>query len=253
MSREDLLTLALDTTGITKKRWDLLAEAFKDDAEMNRIMREEWHSKPRDSEQRIREYYRDSDIWFLNTFNHGFEALLHLANAGGPTTLEPWQRILVEDFKITGPILDYGGGLFKDSWPLVLSGYEVALAEVRGPVTAFLMRYLEMIAPSIRTLLRVVEVDEDLPIHGMYHAAISFETLEHLLNPLEFVQHLREHLAPGAPFAFSVSFGDVPHAPYHVAKNAGLGRDDLWGIKLQELGFRPHWKGLNHFQIWRRV
>lgn len=255
LTEKDLVQLALETTGISEERWRILSEAAKDDAAMNRIMREEWHSKPRDSEAAIREYYRKSDIWFLNTFGHGLGALLRLSEAEVLPALAPWQRTLVEEFKISGPILDYGGGFFNDSWPLVLSGHEVALAEVRGPVTEFLKRYRELLPPAIRSLLWVVEVDEDLPIQGTYQAAVSFETLEHLLNPLEFVRHLHEHLAPGAPFAFSVSFGDTPHAPYHVAKNAALGDASVWGAKLQEIGFRPYWKDKdnNHFQIWRKA
>ncbi len=255
MTQEDLLDLALKVTGMTGDRWKVLLEASKNDAAMNLVMREEWHSKSRDSEGAIREYYRNSDIWFLNTFGHGLGALLKLAQAGAPPPLAPWQKVLVQDFKISGPILDYGGGFFNDSWPMVLSGYKIALAEVRGPVTEFLKRFRDELNTEVKNNLLIVEVDEDFPIKEMYQAAVSFETLEHLLNPLEFVRHLHDHLDSGAPFVFSVSFGDTPHAPYHVAKNAALGEMKVWGSKLQEIGFRPYWedKSNNHFQIWRKT
>ena len=255
VSMEDLIQLALDTTGMTRLKWDLLSDAAKNDAAMNKVMREEWHSKPRDSEAAVREYYEKSDIWFLNTFGHGAGALLRLSEEGvTPPQLSPWQKTFVSDFKIPGPILDYGGGFFNDSWQLALSGYEVVLAEVRGPVTEFLKRYRNLVKLSLRSLIGVLEVDADLPLKGTYYGAACFEVLEHLLYPVEFTRHLYEHLAPGAPFAFSVSFGDTPHAPYHVAKNASFGNDGAWSSQLEKVGFRPYWKDEQnpHFQVWRR-
>jgi len=251
--KDVLVHLALDVTKMTRSRWDLLLDVMKDDAAMNCIMREEWHAKPRDSEEAIREYYRESDIWFINTFNHGVGALVRLVEEKEPPPLTPWQKTFTGDFKISGPILDYGGGFFNDSWPLILSGYEVVIAEVRGPVTELLKRYRDLMEPAIRSKIGVVEVDTDLPIKETYRGAVCFEVLEHLLYPVEFVYHLREHLATGSPFAFSVSFGDTPHAPYHVARNAALGNEKVFASKLGEAGFRQHWKDEQgyHLQIWK--
>lgn len=250
---DDLIRIAMDAAGITAGTWNLLSEALKDDASMNQIMREDWRKKPRDSEEAIRDYYRESNIWFMNTFNHGVGGLLRISEGGPPPSLSPWQKTFTEDFRISGPVLDYGGGLFNDSWPLVLLGYDVALAEVRGPVTKFLKLFRDTLDSACRKSVGIVEVDSDFPIEGTYGGATCFEALEHLFRPVEFTRHLHEHLAPGSPFAFSASFGDTPHAPYHVAKNAFLGNDSTLATTLEEIGFRPHWKDRsNHIQVWRR-
>src|SRR5574339_51990 len=138
---EDLIRIALEVTRMTRSRWDELSEIMKSDATMKLVMREEWNTKPRDSEEAIREYYRESAIWFLNTFNHGVGALVGLANGANPG-LSLWQRAFVSSLGGgSKKILDYGGGLLNDSWPLIAAGYRIVLAEVGGPVTQFLLQY----------------------------------------------------------------------------------------------------------------
>lgn len=252
LTKEDLTELALEVTGLTRARWNVLFEALKDDAAMNRIMRDDWFLKPRDSEEAVREYYRESDIWFLNTFNHGVGTLIRLSE-GSPAPFSPWQQAFAGDFPIyAGSVLDYGGGFLNDTGPLVLAGYRVVVAEVCGPVTEFLKRYSD--AAGLKDRIGVIEVDNDRPIDGTYYGIVCFETLEHILNPVELTQHLHEHLVPGGPFAFSVSFGDTPHAPYHIAKNASFGNEKIWSSKLEGIGFRPYWKDEqgHHFQVWKR-
>jgi len=249
---DDFIEIALEVTGMTRARWEFLSRTMRDDAAMNRIMREDWGKKPRDSEEAVREYYRESKIWFLNTFNNGVGGLLRLSQGGSPS-LSSWHERFIHDFKVGGPILDYGGGLFKDTWPFILLGCSVSVAEVRGPVTEFLKRCLSLLGITDRA--RVIEVDSDLPIKEMYHGAVCYETLEHLVDPVGLTKHLHEHLIQGAPFAFSVSFGDTPHAPYHIARNAPLGNADVWPSKLKDIGFFPFWKDEQgqHLQIWRRA
>jgi len=252
LTREDLAELALEVTGMTRTRWDLLLETLKDDAAMNRIMKEEWERKPRDSEEAIREYYRESDIWFLNTWNHGIGGLVKMAGRGAPALSSRWSEVFVRSLKIPCQILDYGGGFFNDTYPLVMSGYKVSVAEVEGPVTAFLRRYRTL--AGLEDRMGIVDVGSDLPLQGMYDGAVCFETLEHLLHPAELARHLRDHINPEGPFAFSVSFGAPAHAPYHVASNAPLGDERVWAAKLEEIGFLPFWKDAQnpHFQVWRR-
>lgn len=253
VTREELVDLALEVTGMTRARWNILSETLKDDAAMNRIMRDDWFRKPRDSEEAIREYYRESDVWFLNTFSHGAGTLLQMSE-GAPVLLSPWQKAFTVGFPIhSGSILDYGGGFLNDTGPLVLAGYRIVLAEVRGPVTEFLKRYVGL--AGLQSHVGVVEVDADFPIKDTYHGVVCFETLEHILRPADLARHLTEQLVHGGPFAFSVSFGDTPHAPYHIAKNAQLGNGRIWADKLMEMGLTPYWEDerINHFKIWRRA
>lgn len=247
-----LVELALQTTGMTRERWDSLSSAMHSDASMNQVMRDDWNAKPRDSEAAIREYYRESDIWFLNTFNQGVGALLSLVQGSVPY-VSPWQKAFLMEFNPVESILDYGGGFLKDSWQFISSGRKVALAEVRGPVTSFLSEFVKL--AGLVGQVEILSVDEDLPLKGTYRGAVCFETLEHLLRPVELTRHLHEHLAPGSPFAFSVSFGDAPHAPYHVAQNAPFGDGKVWSAQLEEIGFRRRWRDEQgqHIQIWERT
>lgn len=252
VTKKDLFELALETTGMSKSRWDLLLDALKNDAAMNLIMKDDWNRKPRDSEEAIREYYRKSDIWFLNTWNHGVAALIEMAKFGTPPKLSRWQETFVKNLGSAGTILDYGGGLFKDTWPLVMSGKKVFVAEVDGPVTAYLRRYIAL--TKLEDRIGIVGVNSDLPLTEMYDGIVSFETLEHVLRPVELTRHFHEHLRPSGPFVFSVSFGGPVHAPYHVASNAPLGDPRVWSDRLQKIGFRPFWKdeANPHIQMWRR-
>ena len=252
ITKDDLVRLALEVTGLSEARWNALQETLKDDAAMNGVMREDWTRTPRESEQAIREYYRKSDIWFANTWNHGMGALLEMASFGWPGPLRDWHQRFIRDFKVQGRILDYGGGFFNDTYRLVTNGFKVTVAEVKGPVTEYLKRY--RVLAKLEDHIDEVEVDSDQPLSETYTGVVCFETLEHLLKPLDMVKHFHDHLVVGQPFAFSVSFGDTPHAPYHVARNARLGDEKVFSEELEKIGFRPHWKASeNHFQIWRAV
>ena len=133
----------------------------------------------------------------------------------------------------------------------LLAGRSIHLAEVKGPVTDFMKRYRTLAALEGR--LEIIEVDSDTPLTEAYSGIVCFETLEHLFKPVEMIEHFHEHLETGYPFAFSVSFGDTPHAPYHVAQNAHLGDPRVFEEKLKAIGFGPYWKSTeNHFQIWRK-
>lgn len=251
--REDLLRLALDITGLTEERWNAILETLKDDAAMNRAMKRDWERTARDSESAIRDYYRKSDIWFANTWNHGMGGLLAMARLDGSSQLRPWHQAFVQDFTMTDRILDYGGGFFNDTYPLVMVGYKVSIAEVKGPVTEYLKRYRSL--TNLEDRIEVIEVDGDLPLSETYHGIACFETLEHLLRPLDMIRHFHDHLASGRPFAFSVSFGNPSYAPYHVAENAYLGNERVFTDNLKTIGFHPHWRDDRdrHFQIWRRT
>ena len=251
VTKEDLIRVALDVTGMTQADWDALMEEMKSDARMNRIMKEDWERKPRDSEEAIREYYRTSNIWFVNTWNHGVGALLSMA-AGQRGDLVGWCRKFAETLKTPGArILDYGGGFFKDTWPLATAGYKVDVAEVRGPVTEFLKRFA--VLAQLESKLGVVEVDSETPVKDTYHGVVCFETLEHVLRPAALTEHLHQHIRPGGPFAFSVTFGAPEHAPYHVASNAPLGEWPVWEAILKKIGFTPAWEDPagTSAKIWR--
>ena len=259
MTYEELVTMALEVTGIDRGDWNALMEVMRSDAKMNEVMKAEWNERSRDSEEAIRDYYRRSKIWFVNTFNHGYGALLGIANRQEPTFGEDFQQFM----KLTTgrQILDYGGGFYNDTWVLLQKGlYTVTQAEVRGPVTDFLKIFFRRLppmpnAPPYKLLTdphaTILEVDWAQPLKEVYDGIVTFETLEHLLDPKALTKHMVEHLKPGAPFFYSASFGAPTHAPYHVASNDGL--TDQWAKFLTEIGMEHVWSRPDkHRQIWRR-
>lgn len=251
MNIEQLTDLAIDVTGIGRERWDLLCESMKSDQEMNRIMREEWYSKPRDSEEAVREYYKSSDIWFVNTFKNSVGALAALARRDRGE-LPIWAKKFREVLQVgSGMILDFGGGFFKDTWPFVAAGYRVEVAEVSGPVTKFLKVFIEK--ARLERQIGVIEVESENPLTFIYDGAVSFETLEHLKYPDRLVAHLHRHIRKGGPFVFSATFGAPEHAPYHVASNAHFGDEVKWAKVLSEVGFSPCWSDPNGggTKIWK--
>lgn len=251
ITAERLLALALDSTGMDRARWDLLLESLKDDAEMNRVMREDWKEKPRDTDEAVREYYRESGIWFVNTWSHGIGALVALAKMDAQPPLSPWQTAFLKELG-AGPILDYGGGFFKDTWPLAAAGHSVSVAEIEGPVTRFLRQYITL--AGLEGRLGIVEVRSETPVSETYGGVVCFETLEHVRGPVDLAKHLHDHLRPGGPFAFSVSFGAPSHAPYHIAHNSRLGDPEVWSNELRKIGLIPCWKDdLSSIAIWKKV
>lgn len=251
MNFEELSEFARSFVKVSKEEWSTLFETLKDDAAMNLIMKNEWFSKPRDSDQAVIEYYRNSKIWFVNTFNHAYRALLSLANRNAADlSREVWHQFFESELSTGDRILDYGGGFWNDTAILALDGWNVTQAEVLGPTTDFLTAF---VALTGHKNLKVLPVDSGSPITETYEGIACFELLEHLLHPKEFTIHLRDHLAQGKPFASSVSFSAPEHAPYHVACNEPLGRGYTWLDTMQELGFEQIWapRG-SHRKIWRK-
>lgn len=249
MTENDLVEIALKATGMTRETWDRLNVVMQSDADMNKIMREEWHASPRASEEAIRDYYRKSDIWFVNTFCHGKGALLKLVNQS-KDALESWCQEFVKRLPGTY-VLDYGGGFFNHTCQLIANGDMVTQAEVEGPVTSFLKAVIEKY--SLSSIARVLEVNTPTPLRASYDGIVCFETLEHVLDPVGLARHLVDHLRPGGPFAMSVSFGAPEHAPYHVASNAPLSDPKVWEGHLASMGLEKVWAAQDtHRTIWKK-
>jgi hypothetical protein len=252
MDLKELSEFARSSIRMSREEWDSLREILKDDAAMNRLMKKEWFEKPRDSDQAVMDYYRESKIWFMNTFNHGWLALLALADRN-PSMIsrQEWLRIFESNLSPGDQVLDYGGGFWNDTALMALDGWTVVQAEVDGPTTRFLSEFTRWI--RMEDQLKVFPVNSSFPLQEIYGGVACFELLEHLLYPKAFAEHLRNHLAPGKPIGLSVSFSAPEHAPYHIASNEPLGRDDNWWAIMKEMGFDHLWTATDsHRQVWRK-
>lgn len=226
-----------------------ISQAIADDAEMNRRMSTEWRSGSRASEKDVCDYYAASKTWLMQTYNQGRGALEALAR-GGSTPLPEWARAFAALLPANASVLDYGGGFLKDTWPLVLSGVRVTLAEIEGPVSRTVQRFVDACGER---RVSVVPVKGPVPDLGIHDGACCFECLEHMKDPVGAARRIAAAVRPGGPVAFSVSFGAPEHAPYHLAENAPFSDPAVWDAELRRMGLQPIWHDKSNIRIWRRT
>lgn len=247
MSESLLQSVIEQETNKPWQYWEELITVTGDDAEMNRRMREEWFSKSRQDPYSVRNYYSESDTWLANTLK--YRRCLVNAVTFSPQPLESWQ---IEFVKYTSgkEILDFGSGCLNDSWKLVTNGYRLSMAEVAGPLTKIAENYVRSVG---NTNISVIAVSEEFPIRNTYDGIICLETLEHVKNPQAVLKHLVDHLQSGGPLAMSVSFGDTPHAPYHLAELAPFGATGVWDDYSRSIGLDLVYEHpASSMKIWRK-
>ena len=250
---DELRAILQDEVGVSPGEWDALFANFATDAGMNDVMRADWYAASRADEGQVRQYYVDSKMWHVNTFNHGAAVLAALAE-GAPVPVADWHQEFARLADPGGAVLDYGGGFFKDTAALAQLGYRVVQAEIAGPVTRFLTRVIaEWGIPRV-CVLPVVSDRPDFGPPGSLAGVVCFEVLEHVIDPVGLAAHMVQALRPGAPFMHSVSFGAPEHAPYHVASNAPLSVHGVWDGHLRAMGLAPHWGDAGtHARMWVKL
>lgn len=137
----------------------------------------EQHDKLLDDEA---ELVGDEDLFYRTSEGYLYD-LTAFAMSG---TKAPYLRLLTERVPPGSRVLDYGCGIGSDGLALLEAGYRVEFADFSNPSTEYLRWRLE-------------QRGFDAPVHDLdvgvpdgFAAAYSFDVIEHVREPLEFLEQL---------------------------------------------------------------
>lgn len=143
-----------------------------------------WERKPRTGEEDYRSFYAETDYFVLRQMYYHRNECYHLL-AGS-------LRAAGRD----GDFCEYGGGVgpitawLRPRFPR----WRFTLVDLPSPVLAF-ARWRFRHHASVETLSP--GLGKDLPLTRDYDVITCLDVLEHVVNPLDVVRHLDEHLKPG--------------------------------------------------------
>ncbi|MHB8328236.1 MAG: glycosyltransferase [Acidimicrobiales bacterium] len=99
-------------------------------------------------------------------------------------TKRPYLAALRACIPAGGSVLDYGCGIGSDGLRLLESGYQVAFADFDNPSTAYLRWRLERRGSDAP----VYDLTQQVP--GGFDAAFAFDVIEHVEDPIRFLEEL---------------------------------------------------------------
>lgn len=152
-----------------------------------------WERKPRTGEVDYRSFYGETEYFVLRQMYYHRNDCHHLI-ASSLTSRE-------------GDFCEYGGGVGPiTAWlhPR-LPRWRFTLVDLPSPVLDF-ARWRFRRHPNVETLSP--GLGDDLPLRRAYDVITCLDVLEHVVNPLDVVRHLVEHLKPGG--TLHVNFIDAP-------------------------------------------
>jgi 2-polyprenyl-3-methyl-5-hydroxy-6-metoxy-1,4-benzoquinol methylase len=164
-----------------------------------------WSRKPRRTETDYRAFYAETDYWVLRQMYYHRTDCFHFVAA-------PMRRV--------GPVGDfceYGCGVapitawLRPRFP----GWRYTLVDVPSPMVDF-ARWRFRKWPNVETM--EPGLGSDLPLTRDYDVIACLEVLEHVVNPLEVVQHLAARLKPGG--ALFLNFVDEPGGDENLVESA---------------------------------
>jgi 2-polyprenyl-3-methyl-5-hydroxy-6-metoxy-1,4-benzoquinol methylase len=183
---------------------------------------EEWIAKgidPGDRRQVI-EFYNNSETevfdligWHASDpIHHRTLHCLNIARAAGARSL-----------------LDYGSGIGSDAIVFAQAGLDVTLADVSDPLRRFAQWRCERRGFRVRSL----DLKRESPSEAAYDAAICFDVLEHVPDPVAVVKTLTRALTASGYLFLHAPFGSDPLRPMHI------NHEDVVTPRMRSLGFRP--------------
>jgi SAM-dependent methyltransferase len=128
-------------------------------------------------------------------------------------------------------VFELGHGVGSSGILFARHGYEVVLGDISAAYREF---------AAWRTAARGIEaafvdLNVEAPEPASFDAAVSFDVLEHVPDPLEAVERLRRCLKPGGLLVVNVAFGRTPDNPEHLlARRTGFA-DWIRGLGFERI------------------
>ncbi|HEV8437235.1 MAG TPA: class I SAM-dependent methyltransferase [Methylomirabilota bacterium] len=171
-----------------------------------------WAQKPRRTEADYRAFYAETDYWVLRQMYYHRNDCFHFVAAA------------MRQAGRSGDFCEYGCGVAPiTAWlhPR-FSGWRYTLVDLPSPMLEFARWRLR---PAGNVEAREPGLGADLPLTRDYDVIACLEVLEHVINPLEVVQHLVSRLKPGG--ALFVNFVDEPGGDENLLESAAQRRDTI--------------------------
>ncbi len=125
-------------------------------------------------------------------------------------------------------LLDYGSGIGSDAIVAAAAGLSVTLADISDPLLAFAKWRCERRGYSVTAL----DLKHAAPEAGRYDAAICFDVLEHVPDPVTTVRSIERSLKPFGLLFLHAPFGEDPLRPMHIT------HADVLTPRMRTLGFQ---------------
>ena len=211
----------------TYLNWDIsqvLNAVFKG----TEMMKDEWNSRSPQNPDDIVDFYKETEnyIFELAWWHRGLERK-HLT----ATTIKICER---NDSK---KILDFGCGIGQDGISLAEAGFDVTLADLPGKTFDFAKWRVK------RKGLKVGLVNSD-ELNEKYDTILCFDVLEHLWEPNQMVEYLRDHLTDNGILFITAHFEHTDARPMHLEKNDKYSGNEFLKM-MEQAGFRMvPWGGI---------
>ena len=189
-----------------------------------------WRDANPQTGREIRRFYSDiSDyVWELLAWNSSDAYWPYLQRVDRLVEICPPQ---------THPrALDFGCGVGTAALRLAELGYRIAIADVPGRTLDFCQARLTRRGVSFET----IEITDDIPTfaRNSWDAIVSFDVLEHLVNPSAVARVLVNALELGGGAAVVASFGRDDEHPQHLHDGVQKFGGYRWSLYFQTLDMR---------------
>lgn len=157
---------------------------------------------------------------------------------------------IVQEFCGGTRILDFGCGIGSTGILFCQAGFDVTLADVSKRCLAFARHRF-----ALRGLAgRFVDLSISEPDPNSFDAVVSFDVLEHLVDPLQAIRRMHRWLVPGGVLVMNVAFGLDPMNPEHLlARRRGV-LDRIRGLGFEHIAnpmLLVYWK--RSLRPWERL